>query len=164
MTQEEDIRALQIDVALVKRDISNVERICDKLDMTTDKIRELIDSIGKMIPLHEQRISQQEENDREIVRQMEIRRKEADTSNRELHDRITKVDDELSRKIEDSKKEVLNKIDVLIKSLKEEPERRTLIDRVKNIELFKYGIIGVAATIGWLVSHIDFTKMIDVFK
>ena len=73
---------LETEVQLIKRDIEDVKSIHGRLDVAIDKLTDVSNSIHRMLAVHEERLSQQEEAQHRAEQEFT-----ADI--KELHSRIT---------------------------------------------------------------------------
>lgn len=67
---------LNVDVEILRRDIDRLGGLFDRIDITIEKLTEVSNSINRMLAVHENRLSQQEEITRHIFNLIEERRKE----------------------------------------------------------------------------------------
>ena len=150
----EDIR---LDVELLKKDVEVITKLCEKFDTTTDKLQEIAGNLSKMVSLQEQRIERQEEISKEVQSTLEIRRMEHNTDIKELHSRITTVNRELSDKIEESERKILEELHSMREELKS--EKTTFGTRLTQIETWKYTVVGALMVITWILARSDLARI-----
>ena len=125
---------IELDVEILKKEVSDMKEIHSRLDTAITKITEVSNCINRMLAVHEEKISQQEDIQ---VRQQ----KDIDTNVRELHSRITSNQKELLERMSKQHYDTDNEI----RSLRED-----VVNRVGTLEKWKYTIIGGAIVIGFL--------------
>ena len=80
---------LETEVQLIKRDIEDIKSIHGRLDVAIDKLTDVSNCINRMLAVHEEKITRQEEAIAEAEEQIEFRRGELMIKIDELHSRIT---------------------------------------------------------------------------
>ena len=80
---------LETEVQLLKRDIEDVKSIHGRLDVAIDKLTDVSNSIHRMLAVHEEKITRQEEAIFEAEQKIEVRRGELLVKIDELHSRVT---------------------------------------------------------------------------
>ena len=122
---------IQLDVELLKKDVKEMKLIHGRLDNAISKISDLSNSINRMLAVHEEKLSSQEEAIINAENLVEARRMEFNKEIKELHDRITK-----------NSKEQLDAIN----NLKSE-----LSGRVAVLDKFRWVLIGGSIVIGFII-------------
>ena len=148
----------RIDVELLKKDVAVITNLCEKFDKTIDKMQEIAFSLSRMVSLLEQRIESQEVVTKEVQSVLEMRRVEHNNDIKELHSRITTVNRDLSEKMADTENKILHEIQSLREELKN--EKVTFGDRLMNIEMWKYTMVGALMVFSWIAAKIDIFKII----
>jgi hypothetical protein len=148
----------RIDVELLKKDVAVITNLCEKFDKTIDKMQEIAFSLSRMVSLLEQRIESQEIVTKEVQSVLEMRRVEHNNDIKELHSRITTVNRDLSEKMADTENKILHEIQSLREELKN--EKVTFGDRLMNIEMWKYTMVGALMVFSWIAAKIDIFKII----
>ena len=97
-----------IEIELLKKDINIITTLCEKFDTTIDKMQEIASNLSRMISLQEQRIEMQDKATREMESVLEMRRVEHNNDIKELHSRITTVNKDLTTKIDETEKRILD--------------------------------------------------------
>ena len=89
---------LHTEIELLKRDVSEMKLIYSRLDKAIEKISDVSNSINRMLAVHEEKISQQEE--------VQIRsEQEINNDIKELHSRISTNTRELMNLMSEQHKE-----------------------------------------------------------
>jgi hypothetical protein len=148
----------RIDVELLKKDVAVITNLCEKFDKTIDKMQEIAFSLSRMVSLLEQRIESQEVVTKEVQSVLEMRRVEHNNDIKELHSRITTVNRDLSDKMADTENKILHEIQSLREELKK--EKVTFGDRLMNIEMWKYTMVGALMVFSWIAAKIDIFKIL----
>ena len=126
---------LNTEVQLLKKEVSDMKMIYSRLDKAIEKISDVSNSINRMLAVHEEKISQQEE--------AQIR-SEQDTNNdiKELHSRISTNTRELMNLMSEQHKEQTDKMTKLEIELQ---------GRVGVLEKWRWIIIGGSIVLGFLI-------------
>ena len=80
---------LETEVKLLKKELQDQAKIHDRLDIAIEKLTDVSNSIHRMLAVHEEKISRQEEATLAADAKIEIRRTELTAKIDELHSRIT---------------------------------------------------------------------------
>jgi chromosome segregation ATPase len=80
---------LETEVKLLKKELQDQAKIHDRLDIAIEKLTDVSNSIHRMLAVHEEKISRQEEATAAADTKLEIRRSELSSKIDELHSRIT---------------------------------------------------------------------------
>ena len=80
---------LETQVQLLKKELHDQSKIHDRIDVAIEKLTDVSNSIHRMLAVHEEKITRQEEAIFEAEQKLEIRRTELTTKIDELHSRIT---------------------------------------------------------------------------
>ena len=126
---------LNTEVQLLKKEVSDMKMIYSRLDKAIEKISDVSNSINRMLAVHEEKISQQEE--------AQIR-SEQDTNNdiKELHSRISTNTRDLMNLMSEQHKEHTDKMTKLEIELQ---------GRVGVLEKWRWIIIGGSIVVGFLI-------------
>ena len=126
---------LHTEIELLKRDVSEMKLIYSRLDKAIEKISDVSNSINRMLAVHEEKISQQEE--------VQIRsEQEINNDIKELHSRISTNTRELINLMSEQDKE---QTEAMLK-LKNE-----LQNRVGVLEKWRWLIIGGSIVVGFII-------------
>jgi chromosome segregation ATPase len=80
---------LETEVKLLKKELQDQAKIHDRLDVAIEKLTDVSNSIHRMLAVHEEKISRQEEATIHAGKKLEVRRTELTAKIDELHSRIT---------------------------------------------------------------------------
>ena len=127
---------IELDVELLKKEVSDMKEIHGRLDTAITKITDVSNCINRMLAVHEEKISQQEE--------VQIRDAQTFANDvKELHSRITTSQKEIT--------ELMRK-----QHYEFESENRRLREDVTNrvgvLERWKYLIIGGSIVVGFVIN------------
>ena len=140
---------LETEVELIKKELHDRKKIHDRLDIAIEKLTDVSNSINRMLAVHEEKITRQEEAIFEAEQQIEVRRSELSRQIDELHSRITTNTKEImtaaaSQNTQQNKE---------IQKIKDE-----LISRVGVLEKWRHVLIGGSIVIGFMLhKFMDFT-------
>ena len=124
---------IELDVELLKKEVSDMKEIHGRLDTAITKITDVSNCINRMLAVHEEKISQQEE--------VQIRQASEFTNDvKELHSRITTSTKELTELMTKQHYEA----DAEMRRL-----RIDVTNRVGTLEKWKYLVIGGSIVIGF---------------
>ena len=126
---------IELDVEILKKEVSDMKEIHSRLDTAITKITEVSNCINRMLAVHEEKISQQE--DVQNKQQTDI-----DSNVKELHSRITSNQKELLERMTKQHREA----EVEIRRLRED-----VVNRIGVLEKWKYLVIGGAIVVGFIV-------------
>jgi hypothetical protein len=127
---------IELDVELLKKEVSDMKQIHGRLDTAITKITDVSNCINRMLAVHEEKISQQEEVQ---VRQAS----EFSNDVKELHSRITTSTKELTELMTKQHYEA----DAEMRRM-----RMDISDRVVVLEKWKYLIVGGSIVVGFIIS------------
>jgi chromosome segregation ATPase len=149
-TEEQQIGDFKLEVGLLKKDNQQLSAITNKLSDSIEKIQEMNGNLLRMIALHEQKHEGHIHTETELKEDI-----------KELHSRISTTNRDLQDKIADTEKHLGDKIDSLRRELQnhETKESGRENSRAKNvlnqIENYKYLILGITLTIGFIAGNIN---------
>jgi hypothetical protein len=127
---------IELNVELLKKEVSDMKQIHGRLDTAITKITDVSNCINRMLAVHEEKISQQEEVQ---VRQAS----EFSNDVKELHSRITTSTKELTELMTKQHYEA----DAEMRRM-----RMDISDRVVVLEKWKYLIVGGSIVVGFIIS------------
>ena len=141
---------LETEVEHLKKELRNQKKIHDRLDIAIEKLTDVSNSINRMLAVHEEKLTKQEESIVYAEQQIEIRRSELSKQIDELHSRITTNTKEIMAAAlaqhEQQNKEI-QKI------------RDDLVSRVGVLEKWRHVLLGGAIVIGFMLhKFIDFSS------
>ena len=126
---------LNTEVQLLKKEVSDMKMIYSRLDKAIEKISDVSNSINRMLAVHEEKISQQEEA--QIRTEQEINK-----DIKELHSRISTNNRELISLMSEQHKEQTDKMTKL---------EIELHGRVGVLEKWRWIIIGGSIVAGFII-------------
>ena len=130
------IKDIELDVELLKKEVSDMKEIHGRLDTAITKITDVSNCINRMLAVHEEKISQQEE--------VHIRDAQTFANDvKELHSRITTSTKEMTELM--TKQHIEAEIE--IRRLRED-----ITTRVGVLERWKSLIIGGSIVIGFILN------------
>jgi predicted RNase H-like nuclease (RuvC/YqgF family) len=153
--EEEKLHKMEMKVTLLERDIQHVDKWCEKLSQSIEKLESVNTNLMRIISLHEQKHLDHARTETEF---------KADT--KELHSRITTVNRELLDKIDEVEVALGNKIDNLRREIMahEERDRTKVSDFLKEVDKYKWMLLGGAIALGWIIGNIDFAIVSKLIK
>ena len=133
---------LETKVELLKKELHDQRKIHDRLDIAIEKLTDVSNSIHRMLAVHDEKITRQEDAIVAAEESIEIRRIELSEKIDELHSRITT-----------NTKEIMTAATVQHKQHTEEIHRlrNDINDRVGILEKWRYIIIGGSIVSGFLL-------------
>jgi DNA repair exonuclease SbcCD ATPase subunit len=148
---------LETEVAVLKSDVSRMTSLFSRLDTAIEKMGDVSNSIAKMLAVHEERLSKQDDIDEELFSLIERRRQEIQGDIKELHSRITTVSRELSDDLTETEHRLMTAMTYgtseIKKCITEETktitEKQTELEkRVVDLERWKWVIMGGSVVVG----------------
>jgi len=133
---------LETEVQLIKRDIEDIKSIHGRLDVAIDKLTDVSNCINRMLAVHEEKLSRQEDSSVELEKQIESRRTEL----------LSKIDDLHSRVTTNTKEIMVNAAAQHAEQNKEiQKIREELSNRVGVLERWRWLIIGGSIIVGFVI-------------
>ena len=130
---------LETEVKLLKKELQDQKKIHDRLDIAIEKLTDVSNSIHRMLAVHEEKISRQEEAIFDAEQKIEVRRSELSKRLDELHSRITT-----------NTKDIMKEIQKI---------RDELISRVGVLERWRHVLIGSSIVVGFMLhKFVDFSS------
>ena len=133
---------LETEVKLLKKELGDQQKIHNRIDVAIEKLTDVSNSIHRMLAVHEEKISRQEEAIEGAEKLLEDRRTELSLKIDELHSRITTNSKEIiaagSAQHAQQNKE--------IQKIKDE-----LAARVGLLEKWRHVLIGGSIVIGFII-------------
>ena len=134
---------LETEVEFLKKELHNQKKIHDRLDVAIEKLTDVSNSIHRMLAVHEEKLTRQEEAIIDAEQKIEVRRAELSKQIDDLHSRITTNTKELMI-LEASQHE------------KHSKEIKRLSDNINNrvgvLEKWRWLIIGGAIIVGFILN------------
>tara|TARA_Y100000033_G_C2692829_1_gene84585 strand:+ start:68 stop:490 length:423 start_codon:yes stop_codon:yes gene_type:complete len=128
----------QIELELLKKEIADMKQIHVRLDTAIEKITDFSNCINRLLAVHEEKITQQEDAQQRSVQ-------EFTTDIKELHSRITTNTKEMTALMTQQHKEQKEVID----KLKDE-----VSNRVGVLEKWRWIIIGGSIVFGFIIQKL----------
>ena len=137
MEQQSNVNT-QIELELLKKEIADMKQIHVRLDTAIEKITDFSNCINRLLAVHEEKITQQEDAQQRSVQ-------EFTTDIKELHSRITTNTKEMTALMTQHHKEQKDVID----RLKDE-----ISNRVGVLEKWRWIIIGGSIVLGFIIQKL----------
>ena len=136
---------LETEVKLLKKELQDQAKIHDRLDVAIEKLTDVSNSIHRMLAVHEEKITRQEEAIFEAEQKIEVRRNELLVKIDELHSRVTT-----------NTKEIMTAASVQHETQNKEIQkmRDELISRVGVLEKWRHVLFGGAIVIGFILHRV----------
>ena len=134
---------LETEVKFLKKELENQKKIHDRLDVAIEKLTDVSNSIHRMLAVHEEKLTRQEEAIFEAEQKLEIRRTELTTKIDELHSRITTNTKEIMTAAATQHAEQNKEIQKIRDELK---------DRVGVLEKWRHVLIGASIVAGFVLN------------
>ena len=133
---------LETEVKLLKKELQDQAKIHIRLDVAIEKLTDVSNSIHRMLAVHEEKISRQEESIIEAEQKLEVRRTELSVKIDELHSRITTN----TKEIMSAAAQQHTQQNKEIQKIKEE-----LVVRVGVLEKWRHVLIGCSIVAGFIL-------------
>ena len=133
---------LETEVQLIKRDIEDIKSIHGRLDVAIDKLTDVSNCINRMLAVHEEKLSRQEEASYDLEKQIESRRSELLEKIDDLHSRITTNTKEIMISAREQHEEQNKEIQKI---------REDLSGRIGVMERWRHVLIGGSIVVGFLL-------------
>ena len=137
MEQQSNVNT-QIELELIKKEVADMKKIHVRLDTAIEKITDFSNCINRLLAVHEEKITQQED-----AQQRSVQEFTADI--KELHSRITTNTKEMTALMTQQHKEQKDVID----RLKDE-----VSNRVGVLEKWRWIIIGGSIVVGFIIQKL----------
>ena len=142
---------LETEVKLLKKELQDQAKIHDRLDVAIEKLTDVSNSIHRMLAVHEEKITRQEEAIFQAEEQIEVRRTELSKRLDELHSRITTN----TKDIMTAAATQHTKQNKEIQKIRDE-----IISRVGVLERWRHVLIGGAIVVGFMLhKFINFSSL-----
>ena len=134
---------LETEVKFLKKELEDQKRIHDRLDVAIEKLTDVSNSIHRMLAVHEEKLTRQEEAIFEAEQKLEIRRTELTIKIDELHSRITTNTKEIMTAAATQHAEQNKEISKIRDEIK---------DRVGVLEKWRHVLIGASIVAGFVLN------------
>ncbi len=142
---------LRLDVGLLKKDVETVATLCAKVSVTLDKTELILDGVVRIITMHESQHMQHAKVEEEVKSDIMGLRSDI----RDLHDAVLSVrvtQDTAPNQCEIEQRKAI------------EDELASLKESMKDIDRWKWTIMGGIAILAWLIGHVDILGLVRLFK
>ena len=133
---------LETEVKLLKKELHDQKKIHDRLDVAIEKLTDVSNSIHRMLAVHEEKLTRQEEAIFQAEEQIEVRRTEVLKQIDELHSRITTNTKDIMSAAASQHAQQNKEIQRM---------RDELVSRVGVLEKWRHVLIGGSIVIGFLL-------------
>ena len=133
---------LETEVKLLKKELHDQKKIHDRLDIAIEKLTDVSNSIHRMLAVHEEKLTRQEEAIFQAEEQIEVRRTEVLRQIEELHSRITTNTKDIMTAAAQQHAQQNKEIQRI---------RDDLVSRVGVLEKWRHVLIGGSIVIGFLL-------------
>lgn len=149
--------SLETEVAVLKSDVNRMTSLFEKLDTAIERMGDVSNNIARMLAVHEERLSKQDDIDEELFTLVEKRRQEIQGDIKELHSRITTVSRELSDDITETEQRIMTAMTYGMADIKKciTEETKTITEqrielekRISDLERWKWLVMGGSIVVG----------------
>ena len=133
---------LETEVELLKKELRGQKKIHDRLDIAIEKLTDVSNSIHRMLAVHEEKLTRQEEAIFQAEEQIEVRRTEVLKQIDELHSRITTNTKDIMAAAAQQHAQQNKEIQRI---------RDELVSRVGVLEKWRHVLIGGSIVIGFIL-------------
>jgi DNA repair exonuclease SbcCD ATPase subunit len=148
---------VEAEIAVLKSDVNRMASFFEKLDTAIERMGDVSNNIARMLAVHEERLTKQENTDEELFTLVEKRRQEIQGDIKELHSRISTVSRELSDDINETEQRIMTAMtygmaDIkkcITEEIKVTTQQRTELERrISDLERWKWLVVGGSIVIG----------------
>ena len=155
IAEEERVRSLETDIAILKRDISQFNLLFAKLDITIEKLGDVSNNISKLLAVHEERIDVLQSIDREMEKKIEVKSQEI----KELYSKVESMNTYLVGELANTESKIKDELKTIRTMIEAEQAKQIqtlnkISDKVQSMEKWKWTIIGFSVAAGWLIDKI----------
>ncbi len=146
---------LEIEVKLIKNELNSQKKIYGRLDVAIEKLSDVSNSIHRMLAVHEEKLTRQEEAIFEAEQQIENRRTELTAKIDELHSRITTNTKDIIQLVSDQHLKCTADIQKIHDEIR--TEVLAVNNRMGVLEKWRHVLIGGSIVVGFMLhKFIDF--------
>lgn len=142
---DKDTTELKVDVEVLKTQVSTLTNLCEKMDKVIEK---LVDHHGVIIS--------------QIYDDMDKREHDTEVDIKELHSRITTTSRELTEKVEQTERRIMDEIKALRQQITEHNAKED--GELQQILKWKWTIVGGIIVISWLTQHVGLDTILSILK
>jgi chromosome segregation ATPase len=154
-----DQEQLAKDVSEIKSELAQFSVLVERIDTASGKLSDVSSDITRLIAILETRLNQQEKVTDELTRNLEQRRAERESSDKEIKDEIYKLRTDLNSKISGTKNDIEHGYEVEL--LKMEAKLSSMNEKLSALEKWKWIISGGIAVVAFIVGK--FTSFVKIF-
>lgn len=144
----------------IETEVEYIKHLMQKLDVSIEKISQVSNDVGRLLAVHDERISQLERKaDKKTDDIKEIQEKVA-VQTKEILDKLDKLDDALSHKINTDIGDLKRQQNEYHKDLTKTMD--DLETRIDTIERWKWVVIGAVSIVGFVIGNI--TDILQILK
>ena len=136
LPDEQKLHDIELSVGLLGKDVEQTDRLCSKLSESIEKLQEVNVNIMRMITLHEQRHERHEKVETEVKNDI-----------KDLHDRIDQVERHISARIDALRNDLMKH--------KTDDSATKLPQLLAEIDKYKFAIVAVAVSVGWILGNVN---------
>jgi len=145
-------------LAIVENDVKQMGQLFDRMDTAIEKIADISNAVNQMLAVHDAKLTSQGNMQDDMLAVVEVRRKEAAISDKEIHSRITTQGREMQAEMRDHSEKVMESIDhlkiMLRTSLREHAEEVDKLEhRVVLLEQRQWLVMGGAVVVGFILAN-----------
>tara|TARA_Y100000310_G_C20639692_1_gene793202 strand:+ start:434 stop:889 length:456 start_codon:yes stop_codon:yes gene_type:complete len=149
------VSELEIEVKLIKNELNSQKKIYGRLDVAIEKLSDVSNSIHRMLAVHEEKLTRQEEAIFEAEQQIENRRTELTAKIDELHSRITTNTKDIMQLVSDQHLKCTADIQKIHDEIR--TEVLAVNNRMGVLEKWRHVLIGGSIVVGFMLhKFIDF--------
>jgi seryl-tRNA synthetase len=150
-------------VAILESDVGRMTSLFQKLEAAIGKIGDASNNIARILAVHEERLTKQNQTDEELFTLVENRRQEIQNDVKELHSRITTLSREVSEDINETEQRLIDAMNKgmgdVKKCITEETKiinsnAKNLEQRILELERWKWVILGGSVVAGMFANAI----------
>jgi hypothetical protein len=143
---------IETQIALLAHDQQANKELIARLAATTDRIGEVASYVAKILAVHDERITSNEQSNESLSNLMEKRREDTDKQFREVNSRIEFMSRELKDELEDTKEEIIKAFD---SHIAKQNEKGAEIDkRIRTLENWRWMLIGGGLILGFIIGRL----------
>ena len=131
---------LQTDVEILKKELKDMKSIHRRLDNAIEKITDVSSCINKMLAVHEEKITNQEDSITNTNFVVENRRQEFSEDIKDIHSRITRNNEELLTQLSNQHASYNTELTNL---------KTEMMGKVGTLEKWRWVMIGASIVIGF---------------
>lgn len=154
--EEEKMHALELKIGLLEKDVQQTDRVCEKLSESIEKIQEMNDNMIRMLTIHEQRHEQHEKSEDNLQEDIKELHSRITTVSREIHERIDQVEVRITERLDNIRADLIRH--------KQEDNGNKISDTLKEIDKYKWMILGAAIALGWVIGNVNLGVLGTLFK